>query len=193
MLQAWLFLSIVLGLVGFTLVALIALGVGRLTTSVGIHRDGYPPGTRAPQWSHVDTEGQRHQVPSGGKWQLLLFADHSLRGFPTLIGGLHAFLETVKEVELLILPGGNPRLTTAVLEIFRLHVPVIPVSSDFYYRHRVRVMPFGLLVDPEGVIRATGLVNSEDAPLMLWRRATLPMATGGRRSQSQIGVRGVGA
>jgi hypothetical protein len=155
------------------LLAFAAIGIGRLSSRMGTLRDGFAPGTAVPKWSMRDVDGRHHQVPSHSRWQLLIFVDHSLKEFPGLVSALR-HLEGVDEgVETLLLPRTDGSLTARVADALGLKAAVIPVSTDFYYRHRVRLMPFAMLVDPPGRVRSLGLVSRPDSVPTLWRKGRL--------------------
>lgn len=156
-----------------SVLAMLALGVGRLEGPIGLHRDGYPHGRSSPAWRHADISGRERNVPSGERWQLLLFADHSLAMFPSVIKAMRLLTSNVPELQVLVLCTRQPELTAAVLQDEGLVVSVVAVDQAFYRRHRVRVMPFATVLDPEGVVRANGLANSGDALLTIWRHSQL--------------------
>ena len=158
--------------------ALARIGLLRLESPLGIVRDGLPAGAPAPEWRRADTDGGLREVPAG-RWQLLLFADHSLREFPEVAAALDALLERTPELEAIIVTGRHPELATETARALGLEVPVVGVDSDFYWRHNVRVMPFVLVVDPHGRVRAGGLPNDEARLLMIWDRARLAALSAG--------------
>jgi hypothetical protein len=80
------------------------------------------------------------------------------------------------DAEAIMLTRGDPMLSRSVIEQFGLDIPIVPVSEDFYHRHRVRVMPFMFVVDPDGLVRSVGLANREDTVLTIWRKARLGAA-----------------
>lgn len=180
---AWIWPTIVLTVAAFlicatlllllSLLALCALGVGRLESSIGILRDGLPRGESAPAWSLSDLDGRAHGTPSGELWQLLIFADHSIKEFEALTTALGKLLAANLDTEAIMLARGNGSLARAVLDERGLELPVVQVTDDFYHLYRMRVMPFLVVADPRGVIRALGLANSEATLTTIWRKARL--------------------
>src|SRR5215472_16472762 len=66
------------------------LGVGQiaLAGADAIERDGLARGQRAPRWSLTDSAGVVRTSPSPRQLQLVVFADHSLKSFPSVVAGL---------------------------------------------------------------------------------------------------------
>jgi hypothetical protein len=162
--------------------ALARIGLLRLESPLGIVRDGLPGGAPAPRWERPDTNGAVRGVPSGRRWQLLLFADHSLREFPEVARALTELLAREPELEAFMLSSKRADLAAETAKALELDVPVVGVDADFYWRHNVRVMPFVMVLDPEGRVRAAGLPNDKARLDMVWDRARLAgaAATGDR-------------
>jgi hypothetical protein len=149
------------------------LGATRLRSRLGIAGDGRPVGTMAPAWRLEDMGAQTHTVPDTRKWQLLLFTDHSIITFPSLIVGLRLLRSQLSATGKILIMSRHPAITRAVIEEVDLDLPVIAVDDVFYRRYRVRVLPFAVAVDPQGVVREVGLVNDENKVLTFWRRARI--------------------
>ena len=152
--------------------ALLRVGLLRLESPLGIIRDGLPWGADAPRWRLPDTDGVARQVP-GGRWQVLVFVDHSLREFPELARAL-AELGDREPVDVFLLPKAHAHLALEVARGLGLDAPVVPVDDAFYWRHNVRVMPFSIVLDERGVVRAEGLASDEPRFEMVWQRARIP-------------------
>jgi hypothetical protein len=168
---------IVLGVL-FTLLAVLAIlriGMTRLESYLGLGRDGLPLGTLAPAWELRDSTGEIHQAPSRENWQLLVFGDHSLKEFPAVVDGIRQ-LASLSGVEAILLSRANVRAVSEVARSFQLSVPIVSVDQRFYSKHNVRVMPFLIILDPDGRVRAEGLVNYEETVLKMWRRSQLSLA-----------------
>jgi hypothetical protein len=165
------FLILELGLIALVLLAILRTAFVRLHSSIGIARDGFPPGKTVPSWSLPDLEGHLRVTPAGDHWQFLIFANRSLVAFPDLVQGIHHIAQDIQELEVLVLsqePWEESQMTAQGLD---LQVPLVPVDGVFYDRFRVRVVPFALLVDPAGIVRWVGLVNSEAQLFHAWRMA----------------------
>jgi|SRR5579863_3606413 len=162
------FLGLELACVALILLAIVRTGFARLNSPIGITRDGFPPGTVAPTWSLPDLEGHAHVTPTGDHWQFLIFADQSLASFPELVAGMHRLAQEVKELEVLVISQESRSDCQVTAQQLELQVPLVPASAAFYERFRVRVMPFAFLLDPRGIVRWVGLVNTEPQLFHAW-------------------------
>lgn len=163
------FLSLELLLILLALLAIVRTGIARLNSSIGIARDGFPPGKAVPIWSLPDIEGDVHSTPAGDRWQLLVFANRSLVAFPQVIQGMHRLAQMASpELEVLVLSTEDKESSQVTAQGLDLRVPLVSVDQAFYDRFRVRVMPFAFFLDPSGIVRWVGLVNTEDQLLHAW-------------------------
>jgi hypothetical protein len=173
-------------LVVLTVVALVGIGIVRLESPLGVLRDGLQPGERAPRWALPDLDGVERRSPSG-RWQLLVFGDHSLREFGGFADALNRFQESNPELELVVLSRGHPDLTDYILrQVLDLRMPIVHVDEAFYRRFDVRVMPFLYFIDPGGVVRAPAIVNQESTLLRMWQLAQARAAEAGAASASTV-------
>lgn len=141
--------------------AVVAIGNRRLNSSAGIANDGLKPGVRAPAWRALDTSGNLSVSPNPARWQLLLFADHCLKDFPDTVAGLRALeADPSESLEILILVRHHPDLARAVLDSLQVFSNIAPVTDRTYQQYNVRVMPFAIFVDNDGIIRNSGLVST---------------------------------
>ncbi|WP_157254436.1 peroxiredoxin family protein [Nonomuraea typhae] len=153
------------------LLAIIEIGKQGMLGHQGVERDGLRSGTRAPAWQAVDLDGRVHVSPAPGRWQVLVFADHSLREFTEVVEGLRA-LDARGGVELLILARRYAAAMVGVLPELGVPCPVVLVDPAIYHRYNVRVMPFVVIVDPAGRIAVSSLVNQQ------WQLARLCQLAG---------------
>jgi hypothetical protein len=169
------FLGIELAFIALVLLAIVRTGFARLSSPIGIARDGFAPGKQVPSWSLPDLEGHLRLTPAVDHWQLLVFADRSLVAFPDLIAGMHHITRAVQGLEVLLLSNESREECAITAQGLDLQVPIVPVDPTFYDRYRVRVMPFAFFLDPGGIVRWVGLVNSEAELFHAWRmtRATI--------------------
>lgn len=166
-----LLLAVLLLMWAMAIVAFAALGIDRLQSAVGLERDGLRLGSCSPVWSLLDTTGSRRRSPSG-KWQLLLFANHGLRSFQRTVAAIQA-LSADSALEIIALAYGESDISGVVLNALLPTVPIVQADVRLYRRYGVRVMPYAIVIDPEGRIRGSDLVEDSDHFLTLWRRATL--------------------
>jgi hypothetical protein len=131
-----------------------------LSGAEAIELDGMAPGTAAPAWSLEDSSGSIHRSPPGKPLQLILFSDHSLKSFPSVVDGLHEVMAQAARLEIVVLLRGRNQIAEPVLRTLGLgEIPVLTGSAALYGRYNVRVMPFAILVDSAGRVRASSLVN----------------------------------
>ncbi|HUZ36594.1 MAG TPA: hypothetical protein VMV17_09705 [Streptosporangiaceae bacterium] len=163
-----------------------------LSGSRALADDGLPRGSAAPAWSLTDTAGSpAASPPQAGPLQLIVFADHSLKSFPSVADGLRELAERAPGLEIVMLTRQPGDLARAVLDMNELgRVPVVTGSPALYGKYNVRVMPFLVFVDSAGRVRACSLVNHAWQVAKLWRLAqidpsedtlaTVPARTGAR-------------
>lgn len=155
-----LFLGLALVLFGLLVLAFIQLGSQRFHSRIGRANDGLPVGSRAPEWGAYDTDGDWHSVPSRSRWQVLVFADHSLEHFPSVVGGLNDFASD-RSREVVVVPNRPPEIVVPALKTLGLALPIVPVEAQFWFAHNVHAMPFVIVVDADGVVRANSLLNQD--------------------------------
>jgi hypothetical protein len=148
-----------------------------LTTSRAIMDDGMARGTVAPTWDLVDSYGAVVRSPPQSKpFQLIVFADHSLKSFPSVAQGLLNLLRTAPELEIAILMRHPSDLAEAIFCVLGLgEIPALTGSSALYGRYNVRVLPFAIFVDSDRRVRASSLVNSAWQVEQLWRLANVAL------------------
>lgn len=171
--------------IGFIVIAMIlcvaavfgVLGVGQIALSgaSAIERDGLARGQRAPCWSLADPAGVVRTSPPASRLQLIMFADHSLKSFPSVTAGLRE-LSDHDDVEIVILTrGGRESAETLVSQLGLDRIGVVAGSAAIYGRYNVRVMPFAIFVDPAGLVRASSLVNHDWQLAKLRQVAAIPL------------------
>lgn len=170
-----LFLVVELMCIVLSLFAIIRTGYLRLNSSLGIARDGFPPGKPVPPWSLPDLDGRLRITPASDHWQLLVFANQSLEAFPDLINGIHYLAYYAQELEVLVMSQDSKEDCRTMAKELDLQVPIVPVDPAFYDRYRVRVMPFAFFLDPRGIVRWVGLANEEEQLIHAWRMAQVPL------------------
>lgn len=165
------FLCTALLLIVLILLVIFQTGFVRLESAIGIAQDGIPAGKAMPAWSLPDLAGQIRTTPTDDHWQFLIFADYALGGFPDLIVGMQHLASTIEDLEVLVLSRDNKDVCEAMVRGLNLRTPVVPVEQAFYDRCRVRVMPFAFLLDPQGTVRWTGVVNTKALLVHVWNLA----------------------
>lgn len=110
------YLGVELLLLGLAFLAIVRIGFFRLESSLGIARDGLPPGKMAPPWSLLDVKGHLRVTPASTHWQLLVFADHSLASFPDLVAGMNQVIISARDLEVVVLSRDNQDLCEATIQ-----------------------------------------------------------------------------
>jgi hypothetical protein len=159
------------------MLAFLGLGQVRLTGAAAIERDGLATGMRAPAWSLRDSAGVVRTSPPLLPLQLVVFADHSLKSFPSVAEGLRELLVDRSELEIvLLLKQPNLMAEPVLAEIGLSAVRVLQGSAALYADYNVRVGPFLIFVDSAGLVRASSLVNHSWQVAKLRQLAGLPVA-----------------
>ncbi|HYK30888.1 MAG TPA: hypothetical protein VEV63_02965 [Streptosporangiaceae bacterium] len=171
-----------IGFIGIAVILCVAavfglLGVGQIALSGAdaIERDGLARGKPAPRWSLADSRGVVRTSPPASQLQLIVFADHSLKSFPSVVAGLRE-LSHRGDVEIVILTRGRHEGAEALIGQLGLGaVAVLAGSAAIYGRYNVRVMPFAIFVDSAGLVRASSLVNHDWQIAKLRQVAEIPL------------------
>jgi hypothetical protein len=161
--------------------ALLSLGHLRLSGADAIERDGLAAGMRAPAWSLPDSAGVVHTSPPSLPLQLVVFADHSLKSFPSVAEGLRELTVEDSSVEVvLLLKQPNPIAEPVLAALGLGAVSVLQGSPALYADYNVRVGPFLIFVDSAGLVRASSLVNYSWQVAKLRQLAGLPVSAADR-------------
>jgi hypothetical protein len=147
-----------------------------LSGPAAIEHDGLAPGRLAPSWSLPDVTGTVRQSPPAAPLQLVLFADHSLKSFPSVVDGLRDLLAAEPGLDAVVLLRRPSDLAAPLLGLLGLDLPVVAGSAALYARYNVRVGPFAIFVDSAGQVRASSLLNYDWQVAKLHRLAALPAA-----------------
>ena len=164
----------------FCAAALLALlGVGQLALAGpdAIERDGLARGQSAPAWSLPDAAGMLHTSPPGRPLQLVVFGDHSLRSFPSVVAGLRSLRDDpAADVEIVVMTKSDAGHSRSALSQLGLDgIAVLSGTRAIYASYNVRVMPFAIFVDAAGRVRASSLVNHDWQLAKLRRVAGIPL------------------
>jgi hypothetical protein len=175
MLLASLFIAVALVLCMATVLALFGVTHVSMSGAEAIERDGLAPGIHAPVWSLTDLTGTVVRSPSCSALQLIMFTDHSLKSFPSVVDGLHEVMAD-ERLEIVVLTRRRNELAEPVLRSIGLDgIPVLTGSPALYAAYNVRVTPFAIFVDSAGRVRASSLVNQAWQVTKLRQLADLPL------------------
>ncbi len=143
------------------LLALLRVAHLMLSGVDALERDGLVRGRTAPSWTLSDSAGTRYASPPVRRLQLVVFADHSLKSFPSVVTGLRD-LQGDDDLETVIVTRGPAEPAALALAQLGLgDVPVLAGSPRIYASYNVRVMPFAVFVDSAGLVRGSSLVNHD--------------------------------
>jgi hypothetical protein len=175
MMSAGVFVALAAVLCVAAVLAVLGTAQADLSGPAAIERDGLAPGRPAPRWSLPDAAGVQRQSPPAAPLQLVIFADHSLKSFPSVLDGLSDLLAREPELEVIVMLRGRNDLAAPLLSLLGLDVPVVTGSPGLYARYNVRVGPFAILVDSAGQVRASSLVNHDWQIAKLHQLASIPV------------------
>src|SRR5579859_3753588 len=96
------FIVVALGFCGLAVMAIFGVTELRMSGSDAVERDGLARGVPVPRWTLADSSGQLRTSPPTKAFQLVMFTDHSLKSFPSIIEALQA-LEDEEALEIVIL------------------------------------------------------------------------------------------
>jgi hypothetical protein len=183
---AYAFVAAAVLLCGLACLAILKIADIALSGSDGIERHGLHRGVRAPRWSLADSSGVTLNSPPEKPLQLVVFADHSLKSFPSVVDGLTELIRTTPRsaLEIVVLLRRESGIAEPVLRLLGLtDVSVVIGSASLYARYNVRVMPWIMFVDSSGMVRASSLVADAWQIERLWRLARVPLASDGVHSR----------
>jgi hypothetical protein len=143
------------------LLMIIRVGYGRLESALGIARDGPKRNHPAPTWQATDNTGKGQCVPSEGRWQLLIFADHNLASFPELIAATNRLPAGIDDLDVMVLARSRAGLSAETIAALGISAPIVMVDQQLYDQYKVRVMPYVVLVNENGIVKWTGIGSNE--------------------------------
>jgi hypothetical protein len=193
MLWASSFVVVALILCMATVLALFGVTHVSMSGAEAIERDGLAPGMPAPVWSLADSTGKEVCSPPRAPLQLIMFTDHSLKSFPSVVDGLREVMAQ-ERLEIVVLTRRSNELAELVLRSIGLEgIPVVTGSPSLYAAYNVRVIPFAIFVDSAGRVRASSLVNEAWQVTKLLQLAELPLEPENLAPRGRFRRRTVGA
>ena len=143
------------------LLALLKVAHLMLSGADALERDGLARGRRAPSWSLSDAAGTVYFSPPAKALQLIVFADHSLKSFPSVVAGLHELRAEIDLEIVIVTRGPAEPAAAAMVQLGLAGMPVLAGSPRLYAKYNIRVMPFVIFVDSAGLVRGSSLVNHD--------------------------------
>jgi methylamine dehydrogenase accessory protein MauD len=176
----WLASYIVLwGIVIFQGVAIFVLlrqlGIMYLGTAQGVARDGLAPSTKAPEFALSDLDGRPVTLADRlGMPLVMVFGSTTCGPCRQLMPDLQRFAADRRDaLRVLFLCRGSAEEARRFASELDVQVPVAVLPDEaLAEQYKVRVTPFGFLIDAEGVVRAKGLTNNYSHLEMLERMAS---------------------
>lgn len=183
MIGAGIFIGLAVVLCAAAILAVLGSAQVYLSGSAAIEHDGMARGRPAPRWSLPDSAGRTRLSPPAAGLQLIIFADHSLKSFPSVLDGLRDLRARDPETEIVVLLRRPNDLAAPLLGLLGLDLTVVTGSPALYARYNVRVGPFAMFVDAGGYVRASSLVNEDWQIAKLRQVADIPLDPPGAPSR----------
>ncbi len=137
-------------------------GMMFLGTREGISRDGLPIGRTAPPFKALDSHARSISLDDyRGSWVVMIFAATSCEICWRLIPELRGLRESLAgAAEVVIMLRDDVHAVAEYAKAAGDDVPIVAIGRrGVVQAYKVRVSPFAHVVDPDGVVRAKGLVN----------------------------------
>lgn len=142
---------------------------------VGTSKEGLEIGTQAPDFPFDYINRPANASPARfdtkGHWSFLLFADPNCAGCQQALPMLERLIAESpnKTVQTLLVTTADPAFIEAS-EVFRhTSLAIGRVNSEVPLKlYLTRSLPFAYIIDPEGSIRAKGVISSESAARKLF-------------------------
>jgi hypothetical protein len=158
--------------------------------SEAIKRDGMRAGARAPRWELADYAGVIRTSPPRLSLQLIVFAGHSLKSFPSVVEGVRTLAAEAADLEIVLLFRHEGDIVRPMLEVIGLgSIPAVAGPPSLWGRYNVRVSPWLMFVDSAGLVRASSLVNEDWQVTRLYQIARLPLGAVADRTSGRFGRR----
>ncbi len=150
------------------------LGVIYLGTARGVSDDGLDIGSKAPDFSVRQLNGESLSLTSfQSKPLVLVFGSPTCAPCRGLIPDLNVFAhERERELGVLFLSRGNDESARRLADELKIEVPVAAHPDEHLpNQYQARVTPFAFLIGEDRTIRAKGLANNREHLELLLRNA----------------------
>jgi methylamine dehydrogenase accessory protein MauD len=134
--------------------------VGALATA-----RGPAPGEPAPELVVADWNGRSVRIggaDQGGRRTLLFFASPTCPVCKELLPTLRRAVSEEHGVRLVVASDGEPAEHAAFVREHRLEAASYVLSRDLGLRFAVAKLPYAVLIDESGIVRAHGIVNTRE-------------------------------
>lgn len=168
--------------------ALRALGNLYLGTRAAIERDGLSINSKAPVFSALTLQGRTiNSRDFPRRWSVLIFVLPTCRICREMLPDLDAFAQQVSpDIGTYVLVRGDPE-TAEELAGRAPRIEVLAITDRVAARlYRARVSPYVTVVDPDGVVRAKGVVDRIDHVAHLLAEAGLQNEVTRRHERAEL-------
>lgn len=142
----------------------------------------------APQVTAADRNGRPVSVGySSDHSQLLFFLSPTCPICKSLLPAIKAIDKGRNDLEVIYVSDGDPEAQERIIQEFKLEQAQYVVSPEIGMTYQIGKLPYAVLIDPQGILKAKGLVNSREHLESLFETEHLGAATLQEylRSQSQ--------
>ncbi|MCL6607178.1 MAG: methylamine dehydrogenase accessory protein MauD [Geminicoccaceae bacterium] len=162
----------------WVVVAVLSVTVLALARQVGVLHERVAPlgamatqtaveiGEKAPEFDLVDLEGRKVHLGgrrADGRGQLLLFVSPICPMCKKLMGAVRSFARSERRaVELVLMGDGEREAHRAMAAEHGVRDLPFAISPIVGMRFGIGKLPYAVLIDAEGVVRAKGIVNSRE-------------------------------
>src|SRR5260221_6726680 len=166
-------LLLVLGF--FVVVAYRQLGYMLRLEDIGSEQDGLAIGETAPAFDYIAVNhngraGAHFDPP--GQWSLLLFADPGCTSCRIAVSAVEHLAPTLRGTRVLVATTAGPQVIVAVEEFRDASVPIGRIAGEGSIKaYRTLTTPFAFLIDPEGIVKAKGIMGDESTLRRLMAKA----------------------
>ena len=117
----------------------------------------------APQVTAADRSGRPVNFGyAGEKGQLLFFLSPSCPVCKSLLPAIKAVAKERSDLEVIYVSDGDPEAQAALIREFKLENARYVVGPEVGMTYQIGKLPYAVLIDQAGVLRAKGLVNSRE-------------------------------
>ena len=117
----------------------------------------------APQVTAADRNGRPVNFGyAGEKGQLLFFLSPSCPVCKSLLPAIKAVARSRADLEVVYVSDGDPEAQAALIREFKLEDARYVVGPEVGMTYQIGKLPYAVLIDKAGVLRAKGLVNSRE-------------------------------
>ena len=157
-------LLIALAFVLMGLVRQIGVLHGRLAPAGALMIDkGVAVNEPAPKVTAADRNGRPLNFGyAGDKGQLLFFLSPTCPICKSLLPAVKAIAKARTDLEVVYVSDGDPEAQAALIREFQLEGAPYVVGPEVGMTYQIGKLPYAVLIDAAGVLRAKGLVNSRE-------------------------------